>query len=268
MLKTYRIGRLAGFPLELNLTFLIMLGVVFLWMGGLAGLMIVGVAFGSVLLHELGHAVVARHLGVPVGGIELHFFGGTAKMMGQPKSAGDEIAIAAAGPAVSFALGGLGLLLGAVTGSWLLQTLGWINLVIAVFNLIPALPLDGGRIFRAVLARRQGFQRATIVAATVGKGFAVALVAFAVFTSQIYLALLAVVVWFMAGAEQRAARFGGYGNAGFVGRPAGPRRPLEPEVEVMPAGYRPGGFPADRPVQVGRYVIRQRDGRMVIEYLD
>ena len=263
MLKTYRIGRLAGFPLEVNLTFLIMLGVVLIWMGGLAGLMIVGVAFGSVLLHELGHAVVARHLGVPVVGIELHFFGGTAKMMGQPKSAGDEIAIAAAGPVVSFALGGLGLLLGAATGAWVLTMAGWMNLVIAGFNLIPALPLDGGRIFRAALVRRHGFGKATHIAATIGKGFAIALGVFAVVASQIYLALLAVVVWFMAGAEQRNARFGGYGAGGFTGPAAGPRRPLEPEVEVLPRGYRP-----DRPVSVGRYVVRSRNGRMVIEYVE
>lgn len=261
MLKTYRIGRLAGFPLEVNLTFLIMLGVVLLWMGGLAGLVIVGVAFGSVLLHELGHALVARRLGVPVAGIELHFFGGTAKMMGQPKSAGDEIAIAAAGPAVSFALGGLGLLLGAVTGAWMLTMAGWLNLVIAGFNLIPALPLDGGRIFRAALVRRYGFGKATHIAATIGKGFAIALGVFAVFTTQIYLALLAVVVWLMAGAEQRAARFGGYGARGFTGFTGGPRRPLEPEV--LPRGFRP-----DRPVSVGRYVVRNRAGRMVIEYVE
>ena len=63
---------------------------------------------GSVLVHELGHALVARHLGVPVAGIGLHFFGGAAQMVGLPRRPGDEIAIAAAGPAVSFALAGLG----------------------------------------------------------------------------------------------------------------------------------------------------------------
>src|SRR5215510_13366939 len=146
MLKRWRIGALLGFPVEVNLSFLLLLGVVLLWMGGLAGLFVVGVAFGSVLLHELGHALVARELGVPVMGIELHFFGGAAKMIGEPRKASHEIAIAAAGPAVSLVLAGAGLGLGVALHAPLLGMFGWINAIIAAFNLIPALPMDGGRI--------------------------------------------------------------------------------------------------------------------------
>src|SRR5688572_22296131 len=150
MFKRWKIGSLLGFPVEINFSFLLLLGAVFIWMGGVAGLIVVALAFGSVLLHELGHAVVARQLGVRVAGIELHFFGGAAKMIELPRTASHEVAIAAAGPAVSLVLAGLGLGLGALTGVGLITMIGWINLAIGLFNLIPALPMDGGRILRAL----------------------------------------------------------------------------------------------------------------------
>jgi len=123
-----------GFPVEINLSFLLLLAVVFIAFGGLAGVFITCIAFASVLLHELGHALVARKLGVHVAGIELSFFGGAAKMADMPKRADHEIAIAAAGPAVSLMLGGLGLGLGMALHAPLLATIGWINFVLAAFN--------------------------------------------------------------------------------------------------------------------------------------
>src|SRR3954471_12739833 len=107
MFRSYRLGTLLGFPIRVNASFLALLAVTLLWMGGLQGVAVVLMVMGSVLIHELGHAVVARHLGVPIGGIELHFFGGAAQMMDLPRRPADEIAVAAAGPAVSFALSGL-----------------------------------------------------------------------------------------------------------------------------------------------------------------
>ena len=101
-----------GFPVEINLSFLLLLALVFfgfLGSGGLVSVAFVLLVFGSVLLHELGHALVARRLGVHVSGIELSFFGGAAKMTQMPRSANHELAIAAAGPAVSLMLGGAGL---------------------------------------------------------------------------------------------------------------------------------------------------------------
>lgn len=227
MLRTFRIGRLLGFPIEVNLSFLILLAIFSLWLGPAAGILFLVMAFGSVLLHELGHALVARHLGVEVGGIELHFFGGAAKLMGQPKSAGDEIAIAAAGPAVSFALAGVGLGLASVTGSPLVSMFGWINLIMALFNLVPALPLDGGRIFRALLSKRMGFLPATETSVKVARVFAVAMGAFAVATLQIYLGLLAIVLWSMGSAELSMAR-----------QLAEVRRGSWNQVEVLPRGFR------------------------------
>src|SRR3954469_16245109 len=154
MFTSWRLGRVLGFPVEINLSFVLLLAAVLLGYGGVGGgvggLVVVGVVFGSVLLHELGHALVARRLGVHVSGIELSFFGGAAKMVQMPRSASHEVAIAAAGPAVSLMLGGAGLGLGALLHvapfGPLFGMIGWINLVLAGFNLIPALPMDGGRI--------------------------------------------------------------------------------------------------------------------------
>src|ERR1051325_2230323 len=101
MLKSWRLGTLLGFPVEVNTSFLLLLGLVLVAYGGVAGVLVVCLAFASVLLHELGHAVVARRLGVRISGIELSFFGGAAKMMQLPRTATHEGAIAAAGPAVS-----------------------------------------------------------------------------------------------------------------------------------------------------------------------
>lgn len=262
MFRSYRIGRLLGFDIQINLSFLIMLGLFVLWSGFFAGVLLVVLAFGSVLLHELGHALVARHLGVRVAGIELHFFGGAAKLTAQPKSAGDEIAIAAAGPAVSFALGGIGMVLASLTGWYLFLVFGWINLIMGVFNLVPALPMDGGRIFRAALSKRMGFVRATEVSVKVARGVAITMGIISVFTLQLYLLALAVLLWVMGSAELQLARHVGYSQS------AG-------QVEVLPRGYRVGGQSGaghatrvHRPVAAGGFVIRQRGGRFVIEFLD
>ncbi len=174
MMQPLRFGRVFGIPLEARVSFLVMLGLVLLFMGGLSGIFIVLLAFSSIILHELGHALVARRLGVGVSGIELHFFGGVAKLERQPKSNRDEIAIAAAGPAVSFALSALGFLLSFVTGWAVFDLLAVVNLIIAVFNLIPALPMDGGRILRASLSMRFGHRRATELAVKVSRVVSVA----------------------------------------------------------------------------------------------
>lgn len=188
------------------MSFLLMLALVLLFMGGLSGIFIVLLAFSSVILHELGHALVARRLGVGVSGIELHFFGGVAKLESQPKSNKDEIAIAAAGPAVSFVLAGFGFVLHLATGLFFFELLALVNIVIAVFNLIPALPMDGGRILRASLATKLGHRRATEVAVKISRvvsvGFAVVGLAY----MHIQLLLLAGVLWAMASAELRFAR--------------------------------------------------------------
>jgi Zn-dependent protease len=208
MFRAYRLGRIAGFPIEVNPSFLVLLAIVALTMGGVAGVIAVLVAFASVIAHELGHALVARHLDVRVAGIELHFFGGAAKIVDQPRTPGHEVAIAAAGPAVSFAIAGLSTMLAMMVppAAPLFGALAWINLLLGAFNLIPAFPMDGGRILRALLTRRMGHMRATEVAVVLARGFAVALALYAVVTLTLYLLLLAGLLWMMSGAELQTAR--------------------------------------------------------------
>lgn len=208
MFRSFRLGTLFSFPVHVNVTFLVLLAIVGLTMGGAMAIAVVLLSFASVLLHELGHALVARHLGVRIDRIELHFFGGAAQMTDHPRSAGDEIAISAAGPAVSFALAGLSVLLAQVTGLWVFGLLARINLILGAFNLLPALPMDGGRILRALLSRRMGYARATETAVKVTRVAAVGLALFGLVSLQLYLVLLSVLLWFMASAEQRAARHG------------------------------------------------------------
>jgi Zn-dependent protease len=260
MFKTWRLGTLAGFPVEVSVSFLLLLGVVYLWLGGIIGVGVVLLTFGSVLLHELGHALVARRLGVRISGIELNFFGGAAKMVELPRTANHEIAIAAAGPAVSLVLAGVGFGLAAVGGPLLAllgSIIGTTNLVIAVFNLIPALPMDGGRILRAALTRRMDFVTATDKAITVSRVFAVAFAAYGLFTAHFQLVMLAPFLWMLGNherllARQLAHRFA-YDRDGYAARHAD-------APEVLPRGW--GGDPG-RP----QYVIRQRGGRLVVEPL-
>lgn len=132
--------------------------------------------FASLLLHELGHAVVARREGMEIDGIVLWLFGGVAKFKGLFPSAGAELRIAIAGPVVSLVIGVTMLALAtaplpdAVDG--VVAWLGSINLILLVFNMLPALPLDGGRVFRALVWQRTGdFTRATRIAGSLGRFF-------------------------------------------------------------------------------------------------
>jgi Zn-dependent protease/CBS domain-containing protein len=136
--------------------------------------------FASVVLHELGHSAVAIRYRVPVERITLFIFGGIAQIGTEPPSAGAEFWIAVAGPAVSLALAVLFWLLESVTSFFaplfaLCEYLAFINATLVVFNLIPGFPLDGGRVFRAIVwGITRNFRRATVAAASVGRliGFA------------------------------------------------------------------------------------------------
>jgi Zn-dependent protease len=133
--------------------------------------------FTSLLLHELGHAIQARREGMEIDGITLWLFGGVARFKGMFPSAGAEFRIAIAGPLVSLVLGILfslaaWLITGVETVDAVAAWLGYINLTLLVFNLLPALPLDGGRVLRSSLWYFQGdFPAATRRAATIGRGF-------------------------------------------------------------------------------------------------
>ena len=150
------------------------------WMGGAGA---VGL-FLSILAHELGHSVVAQQFSVPIRGITLFLFGGVAAMTREPPSALAEFWVAIAGPAVSAVLALVCLGLAAVTDPFLPVTvtgvvwyLGWINGVVVVFNLIPAFPLDGGRVLRSLLWYWRGdLRQATRVTASMGAAFGMFLI--------------------------------------------------------------------------------------------
>jgi Zn-dependent protease len=264
MLSSFRLGTWFGFPIKANLSFLLLLGAVFIWMGGLAGVAVALVTAGSVLLHELGHAMTARRLGVPVAGIELHFFGGAAQILDLPRTPRDEMLIAGAGPAVSFALAGIGYGLATLTGAsaWALFSL--INVVLGAFNLLPAFPSDGGRILRAALVRGRGLVAATDLAVKVGRVVCLALAVVGLFSGSFQLVAVAVVLWTMGTRERLSARLRGDGsdNAGaWSGGDGDPGQPVR--AEYFPPNLRgPAGWAAT-PVAPGRDRVRP-DGRVVV----
>ncbi len=177
--------------------------------------------FASLVLHELGHALAARRLGIPVVGIDLWFFGGLLHMRRQPQSASEEFKVAAAGPLVTLALFLLSLALGLLFASGssfrdaalirygtvrttpAMALVGWlafINGALLLFNIIPAFPLDGGRIARAVIWWRTGDRnRATLITGRAGQGFALLLGLFGLlglFTGDPFLGLLTLLLAF------------------------------------------------------------------------
>jgi Zn-dependent protease/CBS domain-containing protein len=155
------------------------------WMMGVAGAL--GL-FGSIVLHEFSHAVVARRYDLPMKGITLFIFGGVAEMSAEPPSPRAEFMMAAAGPLASVVIGVALLGVAAVlSGAFpiaaieVIQYLGALNLILAAFNMVPAFPLDGGRILRSYLWHRSGdLARATRVSSKVGSGFGLVLMALGV----------------------------------------------------------------------------------------
>jgi Zn-dependent protease/predicted transcriptional regulator len=145
--------------------------------------------FLSIILHELGHSVVSRKQGMPMKGITLFIFGGVAEMNEEPRTARAEFRMAIIGPVISVVLGGTFYLiyrLGSLE-QWSVPVCGilfylfWINLLLAAFNMIPAFPLDGGRVLRSYLWKRNGnLRKATHTASRIGLGFGGALIALGV----------------------------------------------------------------------------------------
>jgi Zn-dependent protease len=178
------------------------------------GAAVAALFFASVLAHELSHALVARRFGVKVIDITLFIFGGAASLEGDTRRPRDEALIAAAGPVSSLAIGaalwGIGSFVDQAQVAAMIGWLGFINISLGLFNLIPGFPMDGGRILRAILWRIRGDEfAATRNAAAVGRGFGYLLVAIGVFVafqggalfSGIWLALIG---WFLSSAAESA----------------------------------------------------------------
>jgi Zn-dependent protease len=242
---SWKLGRISGIDLYVHSTFLLIL----LFPGALSGVPLLVLVFGCVLLHELGHALMARRFGITTADITLYPIGGVARLNRIPKAPGAEFLIALAGPAVNFAivlallafevaLYGFGVppLFGGLV-AWLMI----VNLSLGLFNLIPAFPMDGGRVLRAALSGWLGRVRATSVAATIGRSLALAFGAYSLFgwmfglgggsaPSLVHVALAAFIYY--AGtaeealvlAEDRSRRFEGIQNeAGIWDAPPGYR---------------------------------------------
>ncbi|MEM4780661.1 MAG: M50 family metallopeptidase [Halalkalicoccus sp.] len=236
MFKSFRIGSLFGIPIKLDVSFLLILPI-FAWLIGaqiellvaplnavfgteldaaalttgyrpwVLGLTAAIGLFVGVVLHELGHSLVAIRYGYPIDSITLWLLGGLAQLSDQPEDWKQEFLIAIAGPIVSVAVGvGSYLLLFVVPASldgvvFVLAYLALLNVVLAVFNMLPAFPMDGGRVLRALLARNRPFARATQIAAEVGKLFALLMGLFGLLQFNVILIALAFFVYIAASGE-------------------------------------------------------------------
>lgn len=231
--SSYRIARVWGIPIKLDISLialLVMLSFNFGLWGGLA--MAVGL-LTSIVLHELGHSIVAIHKGCRVREITLMFMGGAAQMERIPTRPLDEFLMALAGPAVSFLLGGLCLWGGSYVPLRILrhfvgdlnivQWIGVVNWGLVVFNLLPAFPMDGGRILRSALTPKFGRLRATAIAARLGKIMAVLFGIFGLTQENWILVVIAFFVFISAGNEYRMVEmqeadrrhgFGGWSSFG------------------------------------------------------
>ena len=237
----YRIGSAFGIPLNVDLTFLLVLPL-FAWAIGsqigdyvgilndlsgaaipadvlassptslLLGLVAALGLFAGVVLHELGHSLVAMRYGYPISSITLWIFGGIAQLDEMPEDWRHEFVIAIAGPVVSVALGvvSYGAFLavpsvgsdGVAAVKFLLGYLALMNVALAAFNMLPGFPMDGGRVLRALLARNRPYARATEIAAEVGKVFAILLGLFGLFGGGgLFLVAIAFFIYIGAASE-------------------------------------------------------------------
>jgi Zn-dependent protease len=218
-----KVGRLFGIDVFIHFTFLLLLGfLAFVYWRNTQRIeaAIVGVGFfialfGCVLLHELGHALMARRYGIKTRDITLLPIGGVARLEKMPEKPMQEFWVALAGPAVNVVIAaGLFAWLWltrtlvpveelSVTGGSLLERLMIVNLFLVAFNLLPAFPMDGGRVLRALLAMRLGRRRATAIAANIGQGMAI-LFGIVGFLHNPFLIFIAIFVFLGAQAEAGA----------------------------------------------------------------
>jgi Zn-dependent protease len=234
--SSFQLGRILGIRIGVNASWFLILFLFIFWLsasfgdilddttkGYLVAVAAAGLFFGSIVLHELGHALAARRSGIEVAGIDLFFFGGVMKMSRDTDTPGREFFVAVAGPLVTLGIvlvgTGLGIVLagqdefldaarldGAAPSDiaiLLVSFLVTMNAVLLVFNLVPAFPLDGGRIARALVWKLTGDRgKATRLAGYVGQGFAVLLMGFGVFqassgsaTDGLWMLVLGYLLW-------------------------------------------------------------------------
>lgn len=219
---TWKIGRIAGIDIKLHLSFfflLIWVGVPVLFSGGstsemLMEILLVLLLFVCVVLHELGHALTAKLFGIQTKDITLLPIGGVARMEKMPEDPKEELMVAAAGPAVNLVIGAAILISLLVSGFFTLPldisalvNNFWVrlmttNLTLVAFNLIPAFPMDGGRVLRSILSTQMDRVKATRIAANVGRILAIVMGIVGLFVNS-WLVLIAIFIWLGAGAEAK-----------------------------------------------------------------
>ena len=234
--SSFQLGRIFGIRIGVNASWFLILFLFLFWLssqfteilggttnGYVAAVVAAVLFFGSILLHELGHALAARRSGIDVAGIDLFFFGGVMKMSRDTDTPGREFFVAVAGPLVTLAIAVVGTAVGiAIAGQddfyeaarlggnapddaalLLVSFLVTANTILLVFNLVPAFPLDGGRIARAAIWKVTGDRgRATRISGYIGQGFAALLVGYGIYlladgdaTGGLWMAVLGYLLW-------------------------------------------------------------------------
>lgn len=248
MKTSYRVATVWGIPIRIHLSLLLMVLVLVLQFGLWNGILIeIGLAV-SIVLHELGHSLMAMRAGCRVREITLMVIGGAARMERMPTRPRDELLMAVAGPAVSLILGLSGIFLGTRLplrptfpyGLNFLEFIGAINLSLLIFNLLPAFPMDGGRVFRALLTPRFGRLRATFIAVRLGKIMAIVFGIYGFSTQHWILVLIAFFVYGAGGNEYRMVQAREMGNPGYWAAPGDWDGDDDNRVLVGPPPYERG----------------------------
>lgn len=275
---SWKLGEYAGIPVYIHATFLLLIGWIAIlhwihlgtWQAVVNGVVFILLLFGCVLLHEFGHALAARRYGIRTRDITLLPIGGVARLEKMPEKPVQELWVALAGPAVNVVLffvlylflqvkmaltAFLQVDTGMIRGT-LWERLMVVNLFLAGFNLLPAFPMDGGRVVRALLAMRMDYVQATNIAAGLGQGMAFLFGLFGLLYNP-FLLFIALFVWI--GATQEASMVQIKSALGGIPvqramltdfRTVSPHDPLERVVELILSGWQ-----QDFPVMEGRQVI-------------
>ncbi|MCX7871944.1 MAG: site-2 protease family protein [Verrucomicrobiae bacterium] len=216
-----KIARIAGIDVKLHVTFILFLawiGFTYYMLGGLVamfdGLILVSALFGCVLLHEFGHALAARSFGIRTPDITLLPIGGVARMLRIPDKPHEELIMAVSGPVVNFIIAGVLVFVFGSDISWryienidepginIVGKIATVNIMLAMFNLIPAFPMDGGRVLRAMLAMLMDYSQATKIAAWIGQGLAFVFALVGLFFNPM---LIFIALFVYLGASQEAS---------------------------------------------------------------